>query len=348
MTDEATFYQLPVDLFHLAVHPEQRAAPLRRLLTRASDSPQLILVEKPMAAPAEPQQCQQIITAVDRSCAIVLYDFPELFDPLTRLITARLAELDRPRIERIYVQRSKDREDPTIPRNLKRMVPIQYQESVHCLAFILSLLATQRGSLAAALDDGISVSARAQPYRPPNPSVYPYVVDGKCDFHMQLDGVTVDGHTNFKAGAAWSKRRVIEGSAAGGPFSIEADYLEGAKYLAFDGVDQGFDPDTDSYVETIRTLAAWHRHAEPRQLRHGLYPHCRFARLAYQLSSVLWRSSYDRQTIRLASQRDLEQFDAQFRRRGSGLAALLRLTGCKARRLLLPSGELTHCGPGVS
>lgn len=312
VTDEAAFYRLPVDLFHLAVHPEQRAAPLQRLLTRVTDSPQLILVEKPMAAPEDPQQCQQIITAVDHSRAVLLYDFPELFDPLTRRITAHLAELDQPQIERIEVERSKDREDPAIPRNTKTMVPIQYQESVHCLAFVMSLLATQRGSLEAFLDDGICVSARAQPYQPPNPSAYPYVVDGKCDYRIQLGAVTVEGRTNFKTGAPWSKRRVIEGTTAGRPFSIEANYLEGAKSLAFDGVDQGFDPHTDSYVETIKRLAAWHGHTDPEQLRQGLYPHCRFARLAYQLSSVLWRSSYDEQTIRLASQRDLEQFDAQF------------------------------------
>jgi len=312
VSDEAAFYQLSADLFHLAVHPEQRVAPLQRLLTRAADSPLLILVEKPMAAPEEPQQCQQIITAVDRSRAVVLYDFPELFDPLTRRIAARLAELDQPRIERIYVERSKDREDPAIPRNMKRMVTIQYQESVHCLAFVLALLATQRGNLKAVLDEGISASARAEPYRPPNPDVYPYVVDGKCDYQLQLGDVAVEGHTNFKTGAPWSKRRVIAGTASGRPFSIEANDLEAAKSLAFDGADQGFDPRTDSYVETIKTLAVWSAAVDVEQLRHGCYPHCRFTRLAYQLSSVLWRSSYDAQTFQVASQHDLEQFDAQF------------------------------------
>jgi hypothetical protein len=67
----------------------------------------------------------------------MLYDFPELFDPLTARLLDFLAQFRSVQLTEITVQRSKDRENPANPRNYKRMVPIQYQETVHCIAFAL-------------------------------------------------------------------------------------------------------------------------------------------------------------------------------------------------------------------
>ena len=86
------------------------------------------------------------------------------------------------KIESIEVQRSKDREDPANPRNYKRIVPVQYQESVHCLAFVLNLLANIRGSLETVFAHGLTVTAHSEPYAPPNPAEYDYVVDGMCEY----------------------------------------------------------------------------------------------------------------------------------------------------------------------
>jgi predicted dehydrogenase len=305
---EADFYRLPADLFHLAVHPEHRRLDL--LLARGE--PLLILNEKPMAAPERPEQCRQVIDAVDPSPAIVLYDFPELFDPLTARITEFLAGFSVLSFEEIYVQRSKDREDPANPRNYKRMVPIQYQETVHCLAFVLHILAARAGNPQAALAEGVRISGQSDPYEPPNPEAYPHVVDGRCRFQATIDDVRVEGYTDFKRGATWAKRRVIRGIGDGAPFAIEASYLEGEKSLRINGIDQSWDPKSNSYEHVLRTTVQWSRKFDRARLMEALFPNPRFARLTYQLSSALWRSCQDRREITFDSNEDLDSWDAGF------------------------------------
>ena len=188
-----------------------------------------------MAMPGHAEQCDEVIAAVDASEAVVLYDFPELFDPITQRIVDVLAEKRDVRLTSLYVQRSKDREDPANPRNYKRMVSIQYQESVHCLAFVLHVLGHACGSFDDVFSHGLTAAATAVRYTPPNPDAYPEPVDGRCDFTLQLGPVAVSGKTDFTRGASWAKTRIIEGTADGRPLRIEADYLEGRKRLVIDG-----------------------------------------------------------------------------------------------------------------
>lgn len=308
IANEKEFYQLDADLFHLAIHPEQRKSGMTALLERSLRRPILILVEKPMALPEQPEECRRIIEAVGRSKAVVLYDFPELFDPMTQRIREFLAGFRDVKIGSIYVQRSKDREDPANPRNYKRMVHIQYQESVHCLAFALSLLAAVDGDLDSVFDRGLSVTATSEPYCPPNPQDYPCVVDGKCDFILTLGEVEVVGHTNFKKGAESTKRRIIKGTGDGNPFVIDVDYQEGRKRLVIDGEYQRFDPAANSYENVIKTLWRWYKTVPAEDLMHGLYPHPEFARLTYQLSSVVWRSCWDRERVNLPTAGELRSW----------------------------------------
>ena len=70
----------------------------------------------------------------------MLFDFVEVFNPhsfLIRDMLRGLAGYPDFRITRIRCERSKDREDPRNPRNRKVIVPIQYQETAHCLAMLL-------------------------------------------------------------------------------------------------------------------------------------------------------------------------------------------------------------------
>jgi predicted dehydrogenase len=304
--------QLDVDLFHLALHPQHRAPALEVLLRRAQDKPLLILNEKPMAEPEDPAQCRATIQAVEATRALMLFDFLELFDPMTHAITDYLAEFDQVKISEVSLYRGKDREDPERPRNYKKMVHIQYQESVHCLAFLLNLLGSVEGDMEAVFDGGLTATAEALPYSPPNPQDYPYVVDGQVIYKLQLGDVQVDGRTDFKSGAPFSKRKVIRGMADGQPFTIEADHLEGSKYLRINGQDQGFAPDASAYQHIIRTLGNWSRNMDPVWLMHGAFPNPRFARLTYQLSSVLWRSSFLGESMRLESCEELIRFQADF------------------------------------
>jgi len=306
--DEDAFYRLDADLFHLAVQPEHRR--LDRLLAR--DEPLWILDEKPMVPPENPGRCDAIVEAVDRSQCVVLYDFPELYDPLTARLLDHLGGFREVRIHEIHVERSKDREDPTIPRNFKRMVPIQYQESVHCLAFVLWILAHRHGSAAAALADGLRLQAQSEPYTPPNPEIYPRPVDGRCDYVLEIGDIRVEGRTNFRRGAPWFKRRVIRGVGDGRPFEVDVSYLEGRKSLRIDGEDQPCDPSADSYAQVIATFARWAGGANREALMRGLYPNPRFTRLAYRLSSALWRSSRDRAEVRFATVSDLASYNARY------------------------------------
>ncbi len=302
VTAEKDFYGLHAEFFHLALHPEHRRLDL--LLER--DEPLVILVEKPMALPGHPEECRQIVEAVDRSRATVFYDFPELYDPLTARVVEYLAGFRNLRITRFFVQRSKDREDPANPRNYKRMVPIQYQESVHCLAFVLHVLAAVKGSLALAMAGGIRLMARSEPYLPPNPRDYPDVVDGRCVYKAMIDDVKIEGLTDFKRGAEWAKRRVIRGIGDGRPFEIEVSFLEGQKSFRIDGLEQPCDPSANSYEHVLTTATRWAREVARDELTADTYPNPRFARMTYQLSAALWRSARDRSEVLFRSATDLE------------------------------------------
>jgi len=312
MEDEGEFYRLNADLYHLALHPEQRVKGEDILFQRAASEPVVILNEKPMAPPEHPERCVQIVQGVNNSEVTMLYDFPELFDPMTRRIIGHLSGFDDLKIISIFLQRSKDREAPDDPRNYRKMLPVQYQESVHCVAFLLYLLGKLKGSLDAVFSDGLSVVAEADPYVPPNPEDYPYVVDGRCAYTITLGDLTVEGLTDFKRNAEWKKQRIIRGIADRKAFTIEVEYLEGGKHLFFDGVDQRFDPAADSYEAIISTLAEWHRAVSADELNHGLYPNPEFAQLTYQLSSVLWKSSHGREPITVGTLDELKAFDAGF------------------------------------
>jgi hypothetical protein len=312
--NEAEFYRLPADLFHLAVHPEHR----RLDLLLARDEPPLILNEKPMALPERPEHCRQVIEAVDCSRAVVLYDFPELFDPLTARVLDHLARFRDVRLTEFYVERSKDREDPSNPRNSKRMVPIQYQESVHCLAFVLYVLAAVQGGVSGALAGGVRVAGRSDPYQPPNPEDYPYPVDGRCRYQAAFGDVRVEGLTDFKAGAPWAKRRVIRGVGDGRPFEIDVSYLEGGKWLRIDGEDQTCDPASNSYEHVLTTATRWARRFDRQTLMNALFPNPRFTRVTYQLSAALWRSCRDRAEEAFVGLEDLDGWDAGFTPRVGG------------------------------
>src|SRR5262245_57481465 len=164
ITCEAQFYELDADLFHIATHPEVRQG-VYPLLDRGRH----VNVEKPMAHPAHPDECCRLRTAARVSNGTVLFDFVEVFNPRTFQIRAILARLKKHadfRITRIHCERTKDREDTRNLRNRKIMVPIQYQESAHCLALLLFVL-DRSSSFEKAFPGGMTVAALSAPYDPP-------------------------------------------------------------------------------------------------------------------------------------------------------------------------------------
>ena len=183
---------------------------------------------------------------------------------------------------------------------------------MHCLAFVAFLLGRQPGGLEAVFGDGVAVEARGDPYLPPNPEDYPYVVDGRCRFTLEIGPTTVTGCTDFKANAPFKKERVIKGRGDGREFTIEVDYLEDRKYLRIDGVDQGCHPAASSYEQVITTLGAWRARADRDGLMRGPYPNPAFAHLTHRLSGLMWRSCYEQRKLRAGSLAELEGYDPGF------------------------------------
>ena len=310
--DEDAFLALEVDLYHLALHPEHRDHALQRLVERSRSEPIRILNEKPMAAPESPQTCHDLLNTLSGSDVVVLFDFPELFDPITRRILTYLEQFDEVQLTEVRIQRSKDREDPPNPRNEKKMVPIQYQETVHCLAFVLNLMGRFSGSVESALSSGVVMHASSDPYDAPNPEAYAYVVDGRCDYDFLVGDTAVIGHTDFKRNAPWRKARIIRGTGDGKPCEIQVDYLEGAKYLILDGEDQAVEPWSSSYTAVLDGFRELVTGVPAAELSSGVYPNATFANYTYQLSSVRWRASRDGAEIRIQDAESLAAFDAKF------------------------------------
>ncbi len=311
--DEEAFFRHDADIFHLATQPQHRRRGLAWLLERQRGELPLILNEKPMAAPDEPDECVRIEQAVATAGATMLFDFPELYDELTDRILDYLGQFRNVEITDAFVTRSKDREDPTITRNFKPMFPIQYQESVHCLAFLLHILGRVRGSVEEVLDEGVSVAAESEPYVPPNPGDYAGVVDGRCQFQLTLGALNARGDTNFKRGAPWAQRRELRGLADGRPYEIIVDFLEGRKSLTINGEPQAVDPNACTYQQVLQKAWRWRREVDPAALRGGVFPNPRFARYVYQLASALWRGSQDRCRVEVGSAANLLEFDARYR-----------------------------------
>jgi predicted dehydrogenase len=281
------FYALPADVYHIALHPTDRRVALRRLADRLLQGDRfMVLNEKPMAAPDFPEECAELAQLVDDAGMSMFFDFPELFDPMTLRVRAFLNSFDEVHIDEMRMTRSKDREDPANPRNYKIMVPIQYQETVHCLAWVFTCLAEARGGLDRVWDGGLSVEGTSAPYHPPNPNAYPHTVDGRFEGSVRFGDSTVRLVTDFTTGAPRTKRRTVRGVGDGKPFVIEAEYLEGHKFLAIDGRDIGFAQDANVYQSVIRQAWQWFLH--PGSDDAALHPTPAFAHRTYLLSAMLW------------------------------------------------------------
>jgi len=293
--DEARFYALPVDLYHLALHPSHRQFALDSLFARGETGPApVVLSEKPVADPADPGHGRWLLEKTQATDVIVLIDFIELFDELTLRVQQFLSGFRQVSLSSVQLWRSKDREDPANPRNYKIIVPIQYQETVHCIAYLFSLFACLSGGLERTFAAGLRVAGTSQPYNPPNPQDYPLPVDGKLDAEVRIGETEVRFHSSFKVGAELTKRRVIEGIGDGMPFRIEAEHLEGRKSLIVNGVREDFPPDADAYPQVIQRSGRWARRFDRDILQTDLrFPNVPFAWYTYLLSAMLWDSCAD-------------------------------------------------------
>ena len=155
-----------------------------------------------MAHPADPAEADRLRAAARASAGSLLFDFVEVFNPRIVRMRAALARLRRHadfRLARIHCERSKDREDARNPRNHKRMVPIQYQETAHCLAALLFAL-----DLTAELRGGVPERPRGRgagrAVRPAQPRGLPLWASStaRSSGEFRFDGMTIAVRTDFK------------------------------------------------------------------------------------------------------------------------------------------------------
>ena len=322
---EEQFYELDADLFHIATHPDRRQG-VYRLLERGRH----VTIEKPMAHPAQPAECRRLSEAARRSRATVLFDFVELFNPhsfLIRDMLRRLAGFHDFRIMRVRCERSKDREDPWNPRNRKVIVPIQYQETAHCLAMLL-FVTDRCGSFAEAFPRGMTVTASSAPYVPPNPEDYRYgVVDGKVTGELRVGEMTVSICTDFKRrGGAPFKCFSVEGVANRGAFRVESVFDGTHEHVLLNGKVVASADGGNRHQDIIRQGWRWHREQSP-----GPRPDAGFASLVFGLSAALWASCHEGREVRVNTEADLQE-------------TMQRYPESVARQALYPGARVVRTG----
>ena len=189
------------------------------------------------------------------------------------------------------------------PRNRKVIVPIQYQETAHCLALLLIVI-NRSSSFEEVFPDGIVVAASSVPYNPPNPEDYRFgLVDGKVSGEILVDGMTIGIHTDFKRkGARPFKRFRIEGLANHREFVIEAIYDGTGERIVFNGKAKSPCATASRHLDIVRQ--SWRWHCGPST---NLQPDVDFAWLVFGLSAALWMSCHEGREIRVKSEEDLRR-----------------------------------------
>ena len=236
----------------------------------------------------------------------MLFDFVEVFNPHSfqiRGMLRRLAGYRDFRITQVRCERSKDREDPRNPRNRKVIVPIQYQETAHCLAMLL-FVTDRRASFAEAFPQGMTVAASSAPYDPPNPEDYRYgVVDGKVTGEIRAGGMTVSICTDFKRrGGCRSSASASRVSPTGVPSASSSIFDGTRERVLLNGKVVASAGAGNRHQDIIRQAWRWHREQST-----GRRPDADFAWLVFGLSSALWASCHQGHEMRIDSEAELQE-----------------------------------------
>lgn len=285
------FCTLDADCFYLALQPNHREPYLNRLIADGK----IILSEKPMARARDPEICDTIVKALDKSTATMHYNFLYLYNPITYYIIDFLRSHPNITITSVDALAEKNRESRRNDRNLKFMEPIQYQESIHSLALMLilrgELLNYHASDFDAVFPGGLIAVGESNLYDAPS-SDYDTIPDGRFHGSLTASGFRMNLITNFKRldhkglPTRPQKRITISGRTEDKPYVIEADYQRGQEMLKINGETiplPEFDP--YSYV--------WQHILTPQTMTQPVVPpNEHLARLSYRLSALLWKSSY--------------------------------------------------------
>ncbi|NEO55960.1 MAG: hypothetical protein F6K54_24565 [Okeania sp. SIO3B5] len=301
LTNEEYFYNLNADLFHIATHPNIRYG-IFKLLTRKIK----INVEKPVCHPAYPQEALKLIEAVKNSASTVYFNFVEVFNPRTFKIIEILDDFRQYndfKLNYIYSERAKNREYKDNERNYKVIVPIQYQETCHCLAMALYIL-TPGYCFKNLFRNGIKVKAFSEKYNPPNPQDYKYgEVDGKVIGQIRMDNLLIEIYNDFKRKdlSRPLKKFLIQGVANNQPFVIKQVYDGFQEYLLLNDHLVEEKEEQNRHKNTI--TYSWYLHQKSTLFR--LKPDVEFAWLVFRLSATIWQSCFENRTVEIKTEKDM-------------------------------------------
>ncbi|NLV40952.1 MAG: hypothetical protein GXY15_06965 [Candidatus Hydrogenedentes bacterium] len=285
------FYALPVPFYHLALQPAHRDTAFSLLAARPEEAGNpLVLVEKPLAPPFDRERALRARDTAASLPGTVLFDFIELYRPLTRTVFEYLSSFQHCRIHEIALTRTKDREDPAVPRNHIVTLPVQYQETVHCAAWALACLE----HVSAGLPENGAVEAwgTSAPHSPPNPERYPEPVDGFFEGGIALGETRVTFLTDFRRGTPRSQYRRVVGEGDGRRFVLETEYLPGAAWLKINGESVPLPREDSPHLEALR--GAWRCHLDRMNgtPRHMPLPGPAFAHRTWLVSTLLWNAAH--------------------------------------------------------
>jgi len=290
------FCDLDADIYYLALQPNHRTPYLARLIPDG----RFIFSEKPMARARDPHVCDQLITQLANTSATMRYNFLLIYNPITEQIIQYLRSHKKVAISYMKSVFEKNRESRRNDRNKKFMEPIQYQESIHSLALMLVLrgetLSYDIQDFDQIFPQGLIAVGESSPYDAPS-SDYDTIPDGRFYGTLTTSGFRMDVITNFKRfdkqrfPTRPQKKVIISGTADGTPFTIEADYQRDHEMLRINNTDITL-PNFRPYEYIWQKLILPNDHNAPH-----IIPDEHLARRAYQISALLWHTSFVKQEV---------------------------------------------------
>jgi hypothetical protein len=301
-----SFCHLNADIYYLALQPNHRPPYLNHLIPDG----RFIFSEKPMARARDPHVCDQLVDQLANASATMRYNFLLIYNPITEHILQYLRAHKNVSISYMKSVFEKNRESRRNDRNKKFMEPIQYQESIHSLALMLFLrgetLSYDIQNFDQVFPQGLIAVGESSPYDAPSPD-YDTIPDGRFYGTLTTSGFRMDIITNFKRldqqhfPTRQQKKVTLSGVADGKPFTIEADYQRDREMLRINN--------TNISLPNFRPYEyIWQKLILPNDPN---APHIKtdeqLAKRAYQISALLWHTSFTKQEVVVHSNENLSE-----------------------------------------
>ena len=254
-----------------------------------------------MAEPGRPERCRQIVAAVDASRAIMLYDFPELFDPLTARILDYLAGFRDLRLAGVLRPAVEGPRGPGQPAQLQADGP----HPVPGDGPLPGLRPLRPGGGAGGRGRcpgrrrprgrASPTPTRRRTRRPiPTPST------AGAGTGRRFGGVRGRGADRLQAAMPRGPSGASSGASATAPRSRSTSPTSkaGSTSASTASISRATRRPTPTSTSSPRRSAG-PGEVDRDRLMDGLYPNPRFTQVTYQLSGALWRSCRDREEVGL-------------------------------------------------